>query len=131
MRGGGSLLLAVAALLAACGGGGESGPEGSVDDYCRDYAYRKTTVYDPSKGELIPGILTLGLAPGMKPQEAAAFLKTLGTSYYMPLPYQEFAVLCVKEGYEEQWVEIAKTHDKVEWAHREGVRRLDAAADEQ
>jgi hypothetical protein len=102
---------------------GASGPPGSVSDKCQDYALKNAeaaTLDDP----FVKGVVTIGFKEGPSSPQAALLLKTLGTTYYMPLPYHQTAFICVKPGYELAWVDQMKALDWVEWAHVEGVHPL-------
>jgi len=102
---------------------GTSGPPGSVSEECSDYALKNAEaakVDDP----FIKGVVTIGFKEGPSSPQAALLLKTLGTTFYMPLPYRQTAFICVKEGYEKSWVEQMKALDWIEFAHTEGVHPL-------
>jgi hypothetical protein len=102
---------------------GTSGPPGSVSDECSKYALNhaeSAKVDDP----FIKGVVTVGFKEGPDGPGAALLLKTLGTTFYMPLPYHQTAFICVKPGYEKAWVAQMKALDWVEWAHTEGVHPL-------
>lgn len=78
------------------------------------------------KDSFVKGIVDIGLVEDTNVSEAAAFLKTVGTSTYMPIaPYQQAAFICVKDGHEQEWVDRMKTFEWVEWAHVEGVTPID------
>jgi hypothetical protein len=110
-------------LLSACQG--ESGPEGSVQSDCLDYASEKAQNWADSQDGLIPGILTVGFVKDTKIAAAKRYLETLETSFYIPTPYREAAVVCTDEGWEDHWEAILDAEDAViEWAHREGITPL-------
>ncbi len=126
-----SAVAIAAAVLLALGVGyalgafdsGTSGPPGSVSNECSKYAYdqaRSAGVRDP----FIKGIVSIGLKEGPNSTAAAALLRAIGTTYYMPLPYHQAAFVCVKPGYESDWIDRMKAMDWVEWAHAEGVHPL-------
>ncbi len=114
------LLLATLLLLAAACG--DHGPPGSVQANCNRYALDHAAADSPDG--LIPGVVSVGFIKGTTGPEAAAFLKETGTSYWLPTPWREFAVVCTRKGHEEAWADRLKEHDIVEWAHREGTRPL-------
>lgn len=114
--------LASLTLLAACGGG-SSGPPGSIDTDCRGYAQDKT-IHAALTDRYIDGIISVGLKPGHDAREANEFAATLETAYFVPLPYIDYALVCVKEGHEDEWIARIKALDWVEWSHREGIRPL-------
>ncbi len=102
---------------------GSSGPPGSVSDDCQKYALanaKAANIHDP----FIKGIVTIGINPGPDSPQAALLLKGLGTTFYMPLPYHEAAIVCVKKGYEQAWIDRLKALDWVEFAHTEGVHPI-------
>lgn len=102
---------------------GASGPPGSVSDDCQKYALanaKAADIHDP----FIKGIVTIGINPGPSSPQAALLLKGLGTTFYMPLPYRESAIVCVKKGYEQTWIDKLKALDWVEFAHTEGVHPI-------
>lgn len=106
----------ISAFLFACGG--SSGPEGSVSKDCREHAEemaRETHLDDP----FIPGVITVGIFEDVRSPGPAERLRALGTSYFIPVPYQQAAVVCVKPGHEDRWIETLKATGWVEWAHTE------------
>lgn len=109
-------------------GGGTSGPPGSVSQDCDDYARERTSEAEISD-DTIAGIVEVGFNRGPDSREAAAILKGLGTAYILPLPFRDMAVLCVKPGYEEQWIADLKQQPWVEWAHGRGVNGFDTLDD--
>jgi hypothetical protein len=120
----GCSLFAAALFVAACGG--DDGPPGSVQSGCNKYAMEKAKHWADSPDGLIPGVITVGFIKGTTGPKAAAFLKTLETSYWLPMPFHEFGVVCTDEGHEQAWADLLKQHDIVEWSHREGTRPLAA-----
>ena len=109
-------------LLAACSG--DSGPEGSFQGDCRKYAEKQARDWRNSEDGLIPGVLTVGFVKDTKIAAAKRYLDTLGTSFEIPAPYREFAVVCTDEGWEDHWEGILDADPIVEWAHREGITPL-------
>jgi hypothetical protein len=110
-------------ILSSCSG--DSGPEGSVQSDCFKYASEKAKDWQDSEDGLVPGVLTLGFVKDTKIAAAARYLDTLETSYYIPTPYREAAILCTDEGWEDHWEAILDAEDAIiEWAHREGVTPL-------
>jgi hypothetical protein len=102
---------------------GSSGPPGSVSDDCQKYALenaKAANIHDP----FIKGIVTIGIKPGPSSPQAALLLKGLGTTFYMPLPYRESAIVCVEKGYEQEWIDKLKALDWVEFAHTEGIHPI-------
>jgi hypothetical protein len=102
---------------------GSSGPPGSVSDDCQKYALanaKAANVHDP----FIKGIVTIGINPGPGSPQAALLLKGLGTTFYMPLPYRESAIVCVEKGHEQEWINKLKALGWVEFAHTEGVHPI-------
>ena len=102
---------------------GSSGPPGSVSDDCQKYALanaKAANVHDP----FIKGIVTIGINPGPSSTQAALLLKGLGTTFYMPLPSRESAIVCVEKGHEQEWIDKLKALDWVEFAHTEGVHPI-------
>ena len=99
---------------------GMSGPPGSVSAGCRDYATDKAKsagIHDP----IIKGIVGVGFQAGQTEPGAIALLKTIGTSYYVVSPFRQYAIVCVKPGFEQSWAAQLKAMDWVEYAHPEGV----------
>lgn len=120
-----SLALLIALALAACGGDdGGSGVEGSVSEDCDDYSRKRTSEAELSD-DIIAGIVEVGFNPGPNSREAAAILRGLGTSYILPLPFRDMAVLCVGQGREEEWITRLRAEPWVEWAHGRGVNGFD------
>jgi hypothetical protein len=125
-----AIALAAATLIGLVGAfavgafdSGTSGPPGSVADDCQKYALanaKAADIHDP----FIKGIVTIGINPGPDSPQAALLLKGLGTTFYMPLPYRESAIVCVKKGYEQTWIDRLKALDWVEFAHTEGVHPI-------
>lgn len=123
------LVLAAAGLYLAffSNGGGASGPPGSIStsENCSKYRIenqRSAEIRDP----FVKGVVDIGFVEGYKATEAAALLKTVGTATYMPIaPYRQNAYICVKKGYEQEWVDRMKAYDWVEFAHVEGVNPID------
>jgi hypothetical protein len=68
--------------------------------------------------------------PGPDGPEAARLLKTLETSYTIPLPFGELAVVCVEGGYEEEWTDRIEANEWVEFVRRQSVNPLICCADE-
>jgi hypothetical protein len=118
-------LIAVLAYLAFfADSGGASGPPGSIDTNCQKYRTKNqqdAKLDDP----FVKGVVDIGIVEGTKQVEAAALIKSLGTSAFLPFPYRENAFVCTKKGYEEEWVERLRALDWVEWAHVEGVTPID------
>jgi hypothetical protein len=134
----GAMGVAVIVLVAAglylvffSGDGGASGPPGSIStsENCSKYRIenqRNAEIRDP----FVKGVVDIGFVEGYKVTEAAALLKTLGTATYMPIaPYRQNAFICVKKGYEAEWVARMKTYAWVEFAHVEGVNPIDTLGD--
>jgi hypothetical protein len=99
---------------------GTSGPPGSVSADCRDYATGKAKsagIHDA----IIKGIVGVGFQAGQTEPGAIALLKTIGTSYYVVSPFRQYAIVCVKPGFEQSWAAQLKAMDWVEYAHPEGV----------
>jgi hypothetical protein len=107
----------------ACAGGGEPGPPGSLGSgtKCDQYSLDKARHADIDE-RYVDGVISLGFKEGPDSRQAAALMHTLETSFYMPLPFAEYALVCVKDGYEDEWVERIQALDWVEYVHREGVR---------
>jgi hypothetical protein len=120
IRPGAIIAASALALVTSCG---ESGPEGSVQADCFDYAQERISDWAAAPDGLAPGVVTVGFIKDTKIAAAKRFLETLETSYYIPTPWLEFAVICTDEGWEEHWVDVVKADPMVEWAHREGVQR--------
>ena len=74
-------------------------------------------IHDP----FIKGLVGVGFQPGQTVPGADALLKTLGTSYYVVSPFHQYAIVCVKPGFEQSWAAQLKAMDWVEYAHPEGV----------
>lgn len=121
------LIIAGAYLAFFSGAGANCDTPGcvSVDENCSRYRIEKqrsANIRDP----FVKGIVDIGIVEGTTVREAAALLKTVDTATYMPIaPYRQAAFICVKPGYEEEWVQRMKTYDWVEWAHVEGVNPID------
>ncbi len=99
---------------------GASGPPGSVSDDCRKYATanaKAANIHDP----IIKGIVGVGFQAGQTEPGAIALLKTIGTSYYVVSPFHDYAIVCVKPGFEQSWAAQLKAMVWVEYAHPEGV----------
>ena len=111
------------ALAAGLFDSGPSGPPGSVSDDCQKYALENAKAAD-IHAPFIKGIVTIGIKPGPSSTEAALLLKGLGTTFYMPLPYRESAIVCVEKGHEQEWIDKLKALDWVEFAHAEGVHPI-------
>jgi hypothetical protein len=112
------ILVAAALALLVFGCDGDSGPEGSVSENCREYAEKQARRADPD-APLIPGVITVGFIEDVGRPGPGDRLEALGTTYVIPLPYQQAGVVCVKPGHEERWIEILKSQDWIEWAHTE------------
>ncbi|MEO8458211.1 MAG: hypothetical protein ABI559_10400 [Chloroflexota bacterium] len=102
--------------------GGTSGPPGSIDvtENCQKYGtdmMNKAKLTDP----WLKGIVTVGFDHGPDGPAAVKLLNTLGTAYYLALPFRDQAWICVKVGYEDEWAAKLKALDWVEFAHKEGV----------
>jgi hypothetical protein len=100
--------------------GGTSGPPGSVSDDCRKYATdkaRNAGIHDP----FIKGIVGVGFQADQTEPGAIVLLNTIGTSYYVVSPFHDYAIVCVKPGFEQSWAAQLKAMDWVEYAHPEGV----------
>jgi hypothetical protein len=114
------MLVALGVAFAFGAFSGASGPPGSVSDDCRDYATDKAKsagLHDP----IIKGIVGVGFQAGQTEPGSIALLKTLGTSYYVVSPFHDYALVCVKPGFEQSWAAQLKAMDWVEYAHPEGV----------
>ncbi len=99
---------------------GTSGPPGSVSDDCRNFATanaKAANIHDP----IIKGIVGVGFQAGQTEPGAIALLKTIGTSYYVVSPFHQYAIVCVKPGFEQSWAAQLKAMEWVEYAHPEGV----------
>jgi hypothetical protein len=108
---------------------GPSGPPGSLQTDCNQMAFENRRSVSRSE-RWVPGVVQIGFNRGPDGPEAARLLKTTGTSYDLPLlPFRDFAVLCVRDGYEDEWVERMRAYDWVEWSHREGVDSMLAQGD--
>jgi hypothetical protein len=114
-------ILFAVSLLAACS---DSGPEGSYQGDCRKYAEKQAKDWRNSEDGLIPGILTVGFVKDTKIAAAKRYLDTLDTSFEIPTPWREAAVVCTDKGWEDHWEAILDADPIVEWAHREGITPL-------
>jgi hypothetical protein len=122
-----AIALAAATLIGLCVGfalgafdSGASGPPGSVSDDCRKYATanaKAANLHD----SIIKGIVGVGFQAGQTEPGAIVLLKTIGTSYYVVSPFHQYAIVCVKPGFEQSWAAQLKAMDWVEYAHPEGV----------
>lgn len=111
--------LGVAFALGAFGGS-DFGPNGEYYGNCLQYGtdhLNEQRFSDP----YLKGIVAVGFNRGPEAPEAVSLLRSLGPSYFMPLPFRDFAYICVKNGYEDEWIEKLKAMDWVEFAHKEGV----------
>ena len=98
----------------------EFGQGGTFSGNCREYGtdhLNEQKFSDP----YLKGVVSVGFNHGPDAPAAVDLLKGLGTSYYMPLPFRDFAFICVKTGYEDEWSAKLKALDWVEFAHKEGV----------
>ncbi|HVP05355.1 MAG TPA: hypothetical protein VMT90_06750 [Dehalococcoidia bacterium] len=121
-----AVLIGAVAYLAFFSGSSASGPPGSVSTStnCSKYRLdhrREVELNDP----YVKGVIEIGFNEGFKSTEAAGLLKTLGTAAYIPLPYTQHAFICVKPGFEDEWVARMKTYDWVEFAHRDYSNPID------
>jgi len=117
------LVLAGAGAYLAFFNGGSAAADGSISDDCQQYALdnaQHASIHD----QFIKGIVTIGFKEGPDSPQAALLLRTIGTTFYMPLPYHQTAFVCVQAGREQEWVARMKALDWVEWAHVEGVHGL-------
>jgi hypothetical protein len=100
--------------------GSDFGQGGTFSGNCREYGtdhLNEQSFNDP----YLKGVVSVGFNHGPDGPAAIALLQTLGTSYYMPLPFRDFAFVCVQNGHEDEWANKLKALDWVEFAHKEGV----------
>lgn len=101
---------------------GTSGPPGSVslDTNCQKYG--EEMMNKAKRTDMwVDGIITVGFNHGPDGPGAVRLLKTLGTAYYLSLPFRDQAWVCVQVGHEDEWAAKLKALDWVEFAHKEGV----------
>ena len=113
------VLVAIAYLSIFEGDDGPSGPPGSVQTDCNEMVFENRRSAARTDRYVV-GVVQIGFIEGPEPPEASRLLRSTGTSYDIPLlPFRDFAIVCVEDGFEEEWVEKMRSYDWVEWAHRE------------
>lgn len=96
------------------------GLDGGYTGNCREYAEEQAndvTLNQP----YIKGVVAVGFKDGPNAQGAISLLKTINATHWVPLPFRDYAVVCVKSGYEDEWSAKLKALDWVEFAHKEGI----------
>jgi hypothetical protein len=97
----------------------------SVDENCSTYRIQKqrsANIKDP----FVKGVVDIGIVEGTTARQAAALLKAIDTATYLPIaPYRQAAFVCVRGGFEQEWVDRMRAYEWVEWAHVEGVTPID------
>ena len=134
----GGMGAAIAVLLAClvyvaflAGSSGASGPPGSLSTNTNCGKYRLEQRHKVAVSDAyVKGIIEIGFVEGTKSTDAAGYLRTLGTATYLPGPYRQHAYLCVKDGFEQEWVARMKTYPWVEFAHQDYASAIDTLAND-
>jgi hypothetical protein len=100
--------------------GDDFGADGGYTGNCQQYAREQAD--DVSLHQTyIKGIVAVGFKDGPDAPGAIALVKTLTATGWVPLPFRDYAVVCVEPGREDEWAAKLKTLDWVEFAHKEGI----------
>jgi hypothetical protein len=100
--------------------GSDFGANDSYTGNCQQFARKQQE--DVHLGQrTVEGIIEVGFNPGPTAPEAIDLLKTVGTNYWVQLPFRDFAIVCLRPGHEQEWIDRMKTYDWVEFAHKQGI----------